>query len=278
MNKKELCALYPQAKIIQSEKDFHHAKLNLLVESEVVAIPKGNLSKTEETLLKNLFSEVKQDYFQPWFRFLCGKGNAPKEMTYRVIQYQTTGEITHYTRLLSELLPTNFSFCNISKTHGFFLEEHSSFELSKEEYRDVFAALDNDLSVETFGYIGNFYHTSVTTSSLFQEEMKNFEYVATHFHTQGISTLSEVMLHKTALELRKESGILQYLKKELEQDSDMVEIIKQLWINQGSISHTAKYLNYHRNSLQYKMKKFEERYDFSLKDMNELYLCYLLVI
>ncbi|NRE28611.1 Fis family transcriptional regulator, partial [Enterococcus faecalis] len=50
-----------------------------------------------------------------------------------------------------------------------------------------------------------------------------------------------------------------------------------LWKNQGNISSTAKDLFMHRNTLHYRLEKFFEQTGLSLKKMDDLIFCYLLL-
>jgi len=61
-------------------------------------------------------------------------------------------------------------------------------------------------------------------------------------------------------------------------DEDVPEIIESLWNNQGNVSSAAKDLFMHRNTLQYKIEKFQTQNITNLKKMNDLFLCYLLVV
>ena len=60
-------------------------------------------------------------------------------------------------------------------------------------------------------------------------------------------------------------------------DTDIQPIISALWKNQGNISSTAKDLFMHRNTLHYRLEKFFEQTGLSLKKMDDLIFCYLLL-
>lgn len=70
---------------------------------------------------------------------------------------------------------------------------------------------------------------------------------------------------------------MQVFKKKLSLDEDMALIISALWKHQGNISSTAKELFMHRNTLQYRIDKFYDQTNLSLKNMDDLVLAYLLV-
>ncbi|AYW51335.1 hypothetical protein C7H83_13095 [Tetragenococcus halophilus] len=59
---------------------------------------------------------------------------------------------------------------------------------------------------------------------------------------------------------------------------EFIKIISKLWEMQGNISSAAKELFMHRNTLQYKVDKFQEQTKTNLKKMDDLFLCYLLIL
>ena len=67
--------------------------------------------------------------------------------------------------------------------------------------------------------------------------------------------------------------------RQLIQDQDQIqEIILSLWDNSAVLTKTAQQLYLHRNSLQYKIDKWEELTGLQLKDLTDLTLCYQLIL
>ena len=56
------------------------------------------------------------------------------------------------------------------------------------------------------------------------------------------------------------------------------DIIVALWDNGAVVTKAAQQLYLHRNSLQYKMDKWEELTGLQLKNLTDLALCYHLVL
>ena len=62
-------------------------------------------------------------------------------------------------------------------------------------------------------------------------------------------------------------------------DQDQIqEIILSLWENSAVLTKTAQQLYLHRNSLQYKIDKWEELTGLQLKELTDLTLCYQLIL
>lgn len=71
--------------------------------------------------------------------------------------------------------------------------------------------------------------------------------------------------------------LVDHYRRLLNKDTDIQPIISALWKNQGNISSTAKDLFMHRNTLHYRLEKFFEQTGLSLKKMDDLIFCYLLL-
>ena len=58
---------------------------------------------------------------------------------------------------------------------------------------------------------------------------------------------------------------------------DMSDVITRLWQEHGNLMQTAQHLFIHRNSLQYKLDKFQSLSGLNLKNLDDLAYCYLLI-
>lgn len=65
---------------------------------------------------------------------------------------------------------------------------------------------------------------------------------------------------------------------ELIKQNEMEVIIQELWNELGNVSSAAKTLFLHRNTLKYRIEKFQEQSGFNLKKANDLLFCYLLLL
>nr|WP_223156077.1 helix-turn-helix domain-containing protein [Desemzia sp. C1] len=71
---------------------------------------------------------------------------------------------------------------------------------------------------------------------------------------------------------------MQKLKAETVFDAEFKELILAMWKSQGNISVAAKSLYIHRNTLQYRIDRFHQASGLSLRNMDDLLLCYLLTL
>ena len=64
----------------------------------------------------------------------------------------------------------------------------------------------------------------------------------------------------------------------IESQDQLQDIIVALWENGAVVTKAAQQLYLHRNSLQYKIDKWEELTGLQLKNLTDLALCYHLVL
>ena len=64
----------------------------------------------------------------------------------------------------------------------------------------------------------------------------------------------------------------------IESQDQLQDIIVALWDNGAVVTKAAQQLYLHRNSLQYKIDKWEELTGLQLKNLTDLALCYHLVL
>jgi len=276
MNIQKLKSLYPNGKTHAIGEKFSDSQLNLLVENQMFSIDKKELSTSEIGLLQSMFEPISQPQNE-WYSFLLGQTNAPKNTSFRIIHYQTSAQDSLET-FLSDMLTGKLALFPIGEKEGIYIEKTHSASFSIEEYQEFFAALDNDLSAQTLVYVGNFYDTQSFQTDFFLSERDNFHYLSQHAQEKKVYTLSEVFLYKNLASSFNDVAMLSYLKSKLKAHPDYIELIQALWKNQGSLAQSAKDLYLHRNSLQYKIKKIEEEFAISLRNMDDLLLFYLLSI
>ena len=72
--------------------------------------------------------------------------------------------------------------------------------------------------------------------------------------------------------------VKEYLHQMIVDQDQIQEIILSLWENSAVLTKTAQQLYLHRNSLQYKIDKWEELTGLQLKELTDLTLCYQLIL
>ncbi|VML84805.1 leucine-rich protein [Streptococcus pneumoniae] len=95
---------------------------------------------------------------------------------------------------------------------------------------------------------------------------------------QGVHTFSQLYLWSMGERLVDLKPIKECLHQMILDQDQIQEIILSLWENSAVLTKTAQQLYLHRNSLQYKIDKWEELTGLQLKELTDLTLCYQLIL
>ncbi len=281
MNKKQLQKIYPQGIFFNSPSTESHV-LSIPVDKQWFQLRKAHLTPTEIKLLTTLFPETSESYeldSHLWYHYLFNHKPLPtSEKSFRVIQLKLKKESPSSKEWLTHL--SNFfnsveDFFFIDKKTALLIEEKSTIIAHKEELQGMLLTLENDFLIQANAYIGSFNESSHNFTAYFAEEEKIF---ADYYQEKRkVFSFQDIAMDYLTKDKINQSPVMQSLKDALVLDDEIKQIIKTLWLKQGNVTSTSKELYIHRNTLQYRLDKFYERFGLSLKDMKDLTLCYLLI-
>ncbi|WP_165005611.1 MULTISPECIES: helix-turn-helix domain-containing protein [unclassified Enterococcus] len=281
MRMNQLLELYPTAE----KKEFPSSDddiLSLAVEDHFLWIHKSVLSSQESALLKALFSETNNQQQHPWYGHLFDHSSCIMDESYRMIQLhiESKGEFlkNEWQKTMLEIFPDAADFFFYTKNDALLVEQQSSSFLDSKELSGIFLSLDADFDTTTQAFVGSFHSPGQDLTTLFAEERKIFLAEQQNMYTHGRTfSMTEIALHYYTKESIKENALISSYQERLA-DAEMDEIILELWKNLGNISSTAKTLFLHRNTLKYRIEKFQEQTGLNLKQADDLLFCYLLLL
>lgn len=266
-----LLELYPQAKKLSSPIN-DESLLCLHDQGEYAAIPLSSLTDSEILLLKKVFESKNHS---DWYDYLINHTRSMKNSThtYQVIQFKTTvknKDITMWINTLCAFFNRVIDSFLIDHNSGMIVIE--SQEIDQNSLEGFVVTLDDDFSSKTSLYIGESYPLSKTHSKLIDEERNLFN------NSKTINTFKNSYLPSLIKPQLDDSLLGQEIKTKIMSQSDPIELIQALWKNQANISKTAQDLFLHRNTLNYRMDKFYEEVGLSLRDLDDLLICYLITL
>lgn len=280
MNLTKLIDLYPNAQKMDYPSSDQKI-LSLAIDDTFLWIEKNALSIQETKLLKALFPAATIERNHPWYHHLFENKPLTLEGSFRMIQFHIEPREDFLKKEWQETIHEMFfyleDFFFYTETDALLIErKHTNF-FDTTELKGIFLSLDADFDITTQVFIGTFHLPTENYSTLFLEERKIFleekKYFALH---GGTIALPEIALHYYTKDKTQNSKlILGY--QDMVKQAEMEEIILELWKNLGNISSTAKSLFLHRNTLKYRIEKFQEQSGFNLKEANDLLFCYLLL-
>lgn len=279
MNFKEIQAIYPKA-ILLKKGPLSSETINVPVLDGYACFSKADLTEREILLFSTLTQNQsinKENH--PWYEILFESKKNTVDGEYRIIQVHMKHlEESQKENILKEILEIFPNSVDYFFYQQFLLivENRGIDNLFANDLEGIFLALDMDFDLSTRIFLGPFHVWKHDFSQLFREEKQAFiDSLKGNFKVKCLE-LSDCIIPVFSNQIASESGLLLSLYQDWF-DNEMDCLIRILWEQQGNISSTAKELFMHRNSLLYKIDKFQERTMLDLKKNNDLFLCYLLI-
>lgn len=249
-----------------------------------IGIPKHELNEREETLLKTFLTPYDIRYPTPtekeklWKNIIQGVTIDEKIDNYRFVYFSFSKkqiEPILFKEAIEELFSSHVPILWISRSEGIIVEE---LENHKEEmnYEQIIDILMSDLYVKIHFFIGPFQTNLLNTKSYYETIIQSAK-LALKYSKKEVLTYIEaipfLLIDQTDAEFRK--NISQLVFKKLMNDSETLQMIQTFFECNLNISETAKELYMHRNSLQYRLDKFEEITGIDLRNFHEALTVYL---
>lgn len=273
MTLKTLNNMYPESVIDKhayDESDY----LSLFDGYEYLNIPKDKLTENEEVLLKGYF--IKQEVDSDWYKLLVNnKSITNSEFRYvQLIHFKVSSESNlkeAWLQSFSSFFKGTIDYFFIEDDYGVIILEECN--LSKQELRGILDVLDEDYSLSTSIYIGSKSELN-NISRVFEEERNLFR---NSQENHKICSFTDIYVSHYIVNSIKDSVITQQLQNFLKSQDEISDLVISLWKNKGNQSAVAKELYVHRNTINYRIDKLYEELIIDLRDMDQLFLCYILL-
>lgn len=221
----------------------------------------------------------------PWYQYLIdGKGVAPQvikkmQLVYCHISHSTAEGTTSWLEMMQTLLPNFRATLQLSgQDYVLILDQDQSLPVA-DILKDTVSAMEYDFNIRLSILVGQVWTESKDgkVSPVIRAEQAVFRAWIREGH-QGVYRFSQLYLwgiEQADLDLTPIKARLHQL---IESQDQLQDIIVALWDNGAVVTKAAQQLYLHRNSLQYKIDKWEELTGLQLKNLTDLALCYHLVL
>jgi len=289
MDINQIKTIFPQA-VLQATAVDDDQYLNFPLGSEWLVLPAPGLTPREIAMLKLLVHDQSSTQTllangHRWFRqlFLGEKGptTTAKQMV-RIIQIQIINQdatippakwLAAFQSMFEHPLLDAFL---ISADTAIAVEKLDGKIFASDDFLGISQTLDNDFYCASKLYIGQYWPADNHLSAVFARERELFQFQIQQNTSRRIFTIANSILKYCFEKQLSQNELIVRSKHELLSMPDARATITTLYQNGGNISNTAKQLYVHRNTLQYRLRKFQTTTGFDLKDMNDLLFCYLL--
>ena len=221
----------------------------------------------------------------PWYQYLIdGKGEVPQvikkmQLVYCHISHSTAEGMASWLEMMQTLLPNFRATLQLSgQDYVLILDQDQTLPVA-DILKDTVSAMEYDFNIRLSILVGQVWTESKVgkVSPVIRAEQAVFRAWIREGH-QGVYRFSQLYLwgvEQAGLDL---TPIKERLHQLIESQDQLQDIIVALWENGAVVTKAAQQLYLHRNSLQYKMDKWEELTGLQLKSLTDLALCYHLVL
>ena len=242
------------------------------------------LTEREKQLISWLGSE-EEVAPNPWYQYLIdGKGEVPQvikkmQLVHCHLSHSTAEGTASWLEMMQTLLPNFRATLQLSgQDYVLILDQDQSLPVA-DILKDTVSAMEYDFNIRLSILVGQVWTESKDgkVSPVIRAEQAVFRAWIREGH-QGVYRFSQLYLwgiEQADLDLTPIKASLHQL---IESQDQLQDIIVALWENGAVVTKAAQQLYLHRNSLQYKIDKWEELTGLQLKNLTDLALCYHLVL
>ena len=282
---KELLDWFPDGKILD-QPVYKEGYLSLpLSNYQWLLLEEASLSEREKQLVALLTKQEQTISLNPWYSYLIeGKGQAPQnfkklQLVYCHLSYFQQENLTSWLEMMGTLFPNCQTVLQVGAQDYIFVLQQDKYTSVRSILTDTLEAVEYDFGVRLSIMLGQVWSQTghQALSDLIKAERDLFKNWWRQGH-QGFHTFSQLYLWSMGEKMVDLGLIKDYLHQMILDQDQIQEIILSLWENSAVLTKTAQQLYLHRNSLQYKIDKWEELTGLQLKELTDLTLCYQLIL
>lgn len=282
---KELLDWFSDGKILDQPVDKEGYLSLPLSNYQWLLLEEASLSEREKQLVALLTKQEQTISLNPWYSYLIeGKGQAPQnfkklQLVYCHLSYFQQENLTSWLEMMGTLFPNCQTVLQVGAQDYIFVLQQDKYTSVRSILMDTLEAVEYDFGVRLSIMLGQVWsqigHQAL--SDLIKAERDLFKNWWRQGH-QGFHTFSQLYLWSMGERIVDLRVIKEYLHQMIVDQDQIQEIILSLWENSAVLTKTAQQLYLHRNSLQYKIDKWEELTGLQLKELTDLTLCYQLIL
>ena len=287
MKTNELLALFPKASL-QDKPSQDSQKVSLRLDQQHwLVLATEDLTDREQQLFA-LLTEKESVFSQnPWYRYLVSESEETLPHEVEALQFihchlfhYEAESISAWLDMMRTLLTNKVAYFQTSPQDYIFVLDQGQQLAVKDLLRDVLSAVEYDFNLRLAVLIGQVWPKSVKDElpQLYRAESSLFTQWLNRYQQSLVLPFSQLFLW--GLDEAKDS--LLPLKRKLHQliegQEQLSEIIIALWENGAVVTKAAQQLYIHRNTLQYRLDKWEELTGLQLKELTDLSLCYQIIL
>lgn len=283
MNMTQLQQKYPSAHLTYSQNQEH--LIYWQYEEQYLAIDASELSQSDTDFISIFLNQsplLLTKTHSTWYDILyTNQTTIPITGTYRCIQFQLDDSLQTADQA-NWLDQFKTAFTNIvdafftRSDRGILVQQQSTNNINYRDLKEFSQLFQDDFSQNITFYLGQFLPVSPQFSQHFHWEKTLFQFKQTHATLDSVNNLANSILPYLLAHGLHDCLPLEICYQTCQQQEQWQHLVTTLWKQQGNLSATAKLLYIHRNTLQYRIDRFEEETSLQLREPDDLLLAYLL--
>lgn len=282
MNMSALKALFPSLRTdnnFPTERDGCYLFYNT-VQREWITIPKQEVTERDYELLSAIWEVHAEEVFTPWQSFLLGEKPAPIDGTeqIRVIQIATLQPVNlvELQQAVEAFFEDTLTFVSFSSNWNVLIERGHA-PISHEELEAFLSVLEGDFFIQATLYIGKFYPSDGDFTQRFSCEHRWYQQASKTVPVKRLFTMESLLAtHLTAQMSADAKQLLQSeILHKIQEDDASLHTVRTFFEQGLNASTTAKVLHLHRNTLLYRLSKFQELTGINIRQFDGALAVYL---
>ncbi|WP_455225073.1 helix-turn-helix domain-containing protein [Granulicatella sp.] len=285
MKYEEWLQLFPNSNILHHIPQDEKGYVIPLEENTYLQIPYDELSSRELALLEKLTKAPTKVSTQlsPWQHYLEQGGQCPVQFDNLqfihvcLIQKNEDFNEQEWLEMMQEIFGDVLTSFSCFPKHYTIVRKADVETISTQDLQAIHATVEEDFAISMKIFIGNVWKMSEEIPGIYQAEKALFVMYLHESNKQTCLAFAPMVLWGFTQKKLDISPIPETLYTQMVQD-EFPDLIEALWQERGTLTKAATRLFIHRNTLQYRIDRFEQLTGLSLKNMDDLTLCHFLLM
>lgn len=286
----DLSKLFPSLQVLTERPKENDTKTYLFHNEYTdswLKINKSEVSERDYTLLQSLYKPLhlesyeNSDQVEKWVNFLYKNGPVPLNENHeiRVIQLHVQKEYVDLSDMEASVqayFGDTLQLVILSEQKALLIEQWSTYNQSIEDFYSFLGILESDFFIKIKMYIGKFHALSLNFSKHFLQEEKWFMNGLAIFQAESIYTMEKLFPVNLVANMPDElkRTLVEEVLKPVNYDVELLQTVRLFFENGFNASVTAKNMHVHRNTLQYRLTKFQEVTGISIRQFDGALVAY----
>lgn len=249
-------------------------------------LPKSSLTKRELSLLELVQPSAQRLSSDPWYQYFNGNGSLPTDLSSLQLLHvhlwsEIDGEsLATWLEMMTDLLPNQVTMFQQTRQDYVFVLDRSLPMDSLGEMQSVLPALEYDFGIKLTILMGQIWPKQLMDkwAKIFQSEAELFAHWRRYFHQSTFLRFSQLFLWGTGGNIEGRTYLKTILRDLIGEQEHLEETILSLWSEGAVLTKAAQALYLHRNTLQYRLEKWQDLTGLQLKELTDLSLCYQVIL